>query len=472
MADELTPGQVRTRQFDVVRKGYERGQVEQFLAELGGHVERLQGELEASSMAGIAIGIDEQEALALELHSIGGDVAEILEAARSAAEGIRSRASQDADEWRTAAETTSAGMVVEATEQTQSMRASAWNEGSSLLSSASAEAQSIVAAAKEEALFVRAEAEREAIRLTGDAKRDREEIVRAARAEAEQIIDAARGESEGVLAAAGQQAELAQERARALEDRRSELLAELEATRASIGELESEIESRRLELEVPEEPEVVVDDPESGRTHHSTDSGSVKIVAPTRVAPMRPVDAEELVAEVTALRAGEAAAQAEADIAFTPLEPSTLAPPTPEPTAVELPFSDSTEESPLAVVTPEVEPSDDEPTEIEPVVVADIEVDEPAGHAQPEVLAEADPPEPVPDEDEDEDGTPVELIEQVTVPIDDSALPAATGSGEPGRDDLGSLFAQLRDTPTGNRLRTARAWCPPRLLLSRRQQRR
>ncbi len=454
MADELTPGQIRTRRFDVVRKGYERGQVEQFLSDLGSQIEILQDELAASTQAGIAIGIDEQEALALELHTIGGEVADILEAARSAAEGIRSRATKDADAWRTAAETESSGMVVDATEQTQSLRASAWNEGSSLLSSATAEAQSIVSAAKEEALFVRAEAEREAIRLTGDAKRDRDEMLRAARAEAEQIIDGARIESDGVLAAAGQQAELAQERARALEDRRSELLAELEATRASIGELETEIESRKLELEGPEEPEVVAEDLDPGRTHHTSDGGSVKIVAPTRVRPMRPVDAEELVAEVAAMRAVESPVadqvSVESDNADTVDEviadidaigaPDIAVDEAPLPTPSDAETSPEANAETSAAVSAEADIPDETVAAVEAQVEIDDEVEAVAAGG-----VEADQAEETPDDatasDEPEAAPPVPVEDAVPEP---PSTPAASGS-----DDLGSLFAQLRTPSTG-----------------------
>ena len=469
MADELTPGQVRARQFDVVRKGFERGQVERYLADLAGHIEQLQAELAELSTSDVALGIDEQEALARELHTIGGDVADILEAARAAAEGIRSRANADAETWRTTAEAESSSMVAEALEQTQSVRASAWNEGSSLLSSASAEADSIVAAAKEEALFVRAEAEREAIRLTGDAKRDREEIVRVARAEAEQIIEAARVDSEGVMAAANQQAELAEERARALEDRRTELLAELEATRASIGELENEIESRRLALEEPSEPEPVedeVDEPTDARSHHTPDGGSVKIVAPTRVAPLRPVDAEELVAEVTALRAGEVA-DLPADPPTSPPSPAhEVAQPvgadaTPDTAVVSDPFEAPPviEDADTAVAddddTREVvlgaEPDAPTPPSTEAAEPVDDEESTPAPTAEPEVLA---------DERESLDDATVDEPSPAVQPdrVDDEADHDAgsrnqddSGSSEPtaeqaGADDLGSLFAQLRDT--------------------------
>ena len=129
MADDLTPGQVRARHFDVARKGYERSQVDAFLASIAERLGDLETRLDASR-GELAVGIDDEQALARELHTIGEQVGEILEAARSAAEGMRSRASSDATAWRSDAEERSTAMLDEAGEQSQSMRAAAWNEGS------------------------------------------------------------------------------------------------------------------------------------------------------------------------------------------------------------------------------------------------------------------------------------------------------------------------------------------------------
>ncbi|RLE12116.1 MAG: hypothetical protein DRJ28_09615 [Actinobacteria bacterium] len=302
MADDVTPSEVRARGFVVARRGYDRIEVDRYLSSLADEIEHLRGKLEKRSAKELKVGLDDPEALALELGAIGGEVALILEAARTAADGMRSRAATDVDQWRTSAEHETRTTLSEATDQSQSMRAAAWNEGTSMISSSLAESDSLVDAAKEDALFIRAEAEREAIRLTGDAKRDREESIRTARMEAEQLLESARSESNGILAAASLQAEQAQERARALEDRRAELLSELEAARASIGQLEEEIESRKLELETPAtdlEPEP------QARSQHGSDSGSVRIVAPSKSLRLKPVDAEELVADVVALRSSK-----------------------------------------------------------------------------------------------------------------------------------------------------------------------
>ena len=326
MADDATPDQVRARRFDMVRRGYDRAQVEEFLDVVASELEDLRSRAMEAKASALAIGIDDPEALANELKNVGGEVGAVLEAARAAAEGLRTRAAKDADAWSRDAERTSSTMVEDATEQSQSMRAAAWNEGTSMLTSAEAEAQALLEGAQEESLFMRAEAERDALRLTSDSRRDKEELLRVARLEADGIIEEARTESDAVMIAANKQAEAAQERARALEDRRSELLSELEATRTSISQLEDEIDSRRQALETPEpmpEPE-----PEP-RSHHSLDSGSVKIVAPSKVVTLRPVDPDELVADVEAIRSANAPKALEPVPAEEPETVAVIAPPPP-----------------------------------------------------------------------------------------------------------------------------------------------
>ena len=352
MADDVTPSEVRARGFDVARRGYDRVEVDQYLSSLADEIEHLRGKLEKRSAKELQVGLDDPEALALELGTIGGEVASILEAARAAADGMRSRAATDVDQWRTVAEQETRTVISDAIEQSQSMRAAAWNEGSSMLSSSLGEAESLVDAAREDALFIRAEAEREAIRLTGDAKRDREESIRTARMEAEQLLEGARSESDGIMAAANIQAEQAHERARALEDRRAELLSELESARASIGHLEEEIESRRLELETP--ANVLEPEPEP-RSHRGVDSGSVRIVSPSKSLRLEPVDAEELVADVVALRSdkkAKAEPEPDPDAMPNPIETVAIISPLPQE------GTPSVEEVPS--VEPEVEPKQDD----------------------------------------------------------------------------------------------------------------
>lgn len=417
MVEDLTPDRVRDRRFDVSLRGYERDQVDSFLAGVADRIEELERSLAQLQSGGLAVGLEDRAALAAELSTIGDDVAEILETARSAAEGIRRRATVDAETWTAEARAESEAIRSEARDQSHAARASAWKEGTAMLASASAEVAAMLETAREEALFVRAEAEREALRLTGDARRDRDEMLRAARSEGEAIIEQARMDSEGVLAAANQQAEQAQERARALEQRRGELLAELEAARASISDVEQEIETKRQALEAPPEPEQEIE-----RSHHGDDGGSVRIVAPSAVVPLRPVDAEELVAEVTALRSAPAT---------PPVEPPDATVEAPgDTTAGDAP------EAPAPVVlaaAPEIEPSTEPPAD-----PTDVAAELPATTGPPAPVTPEPPAPPVEAEDEPS-------IDAASRPEEEVA-PGATGPAPVDVDEIGSLFARLRST--------------------------
>jgi DivIVA domain-containing protein len=303
MADEVTSGEIRTRRFDVIRKGYDRHQVDLFLAQVARQFDSLEKRIAEAAAGEASLGIDDPEAHARELATIGSEIEVILEAARVAAEAMRSRASSDAESWTTEAKAYNEESTSEADSQAHAARGAAWEEGSAMLTSAVEEAGMARSEAETDALRIRAEAEREAIRHTSDAKRASEEVIGAAENEAEAILASSRVESERVLRAANQSAELAQERARALEDRRAELLAELESTRTSIGDLESQIESKRQALE---EPEPVIVPGYEERTHHDTGGGTVRIVSGSKIVPLRPVDADSFVAEVAELhRKGE-----------------------------------------------------------------------------------------------------------------------------------------------------------------------
>lgn len=404
MVDEVTSGGVRSRQFDVVRKGYDRTQVESFLAAVSRHIEQLEASAAGVASSEISLGLDEPEALARELNAIGGEVAAILEAARATADSMRSRAAADVEEWRSTAEAETSHTLADATEQSHSLRTAAWNEGSSMLQSAFAEANRLLDRAKEEALFIRAEAEREAIRLTGDAKRDREEMIRTTRLEADQVLENARTESDGVLAAANQAAELAQERARALEERRSELLTELEAARSSIGQLETEIESKRHQLDEPVAPLGVSDEP---RTHHVLDGGSVRIVSPSKVIPLKPVDADSFVAEIEALRRGDVDSDLEEPPARQVETVAVIAP---------LPPGDA-EPAPVAAIHPE----------------SAVELGEPEQQTSHDTLVTTD------------DAPPPAREERQTTDEEQTSHDRHTTTEQPEADEIGSLFAQLRD---------------------------
>jgi DivIVA domain-containing protein len=412
MADEVTSGEIRTRQFDVVRKGYDRNQVELFLAQVARQFDTLESSIAEAADNEIALGIDDSEALARELATIGGEIDVILESARSAAEGMRVRATADAETRTSDAKTYVEESTSEADTQAHAARGSAWDEGSSMLEAATEEATSMVEEAETDALRIRAEAEREAIRYTADAKRASEEAIGAAESEAEGILSTSRAESERVLRAASQSAELAQERARALEDRRSELLVELESTRSSIGELETEFESKRQALE---EPEPVSAPEYEDRTHQDASGGTVKIISGSKVVPLTPVDADSFVAEVAEMHRSAAEEEPEEEI--------------PE-TRYQIP-----EEEEPAEEIPETRYQI--PEEEEPVLDASLpqlaggDVEERDRGGIEESVASSQPEEEIP---ETRDQIPEE--EQ---PSAEEVEPS------PVEDSIGSLFAQLRE---------------------------
>jgi outer membrane biosynthesis protein TonB len=180
-----------------------------------------------------------------------------------------------------------------------------------MLTEVAAQAEEMDARAHEEVLFVRAEAEREALRLTGDARRDAEEMLRSARADSEKITLDARNEAERTLAAARQSVHAAEEQVRTLEQRREELLTELDATRQLLAELEDHIEGRRSALTHattdPTETSVRILADDHGEEEMQPEDwldeeATVRLLPPPPPAATELVDADELAAEVESLR--------------------------------------------------------------------------------------------------------------------------------------------------------------------------
>lgn len=310
MADELSSSDIRARRFGSARRGFDRSEVTSFLDRVAGRVGALEGELADISVRVNQLGITDLPNLKEELEDFGVEIQAVIDAAMAAAEGMRARASADAE-----------AALADADEASRNLRGDAWSAGDELLRQAAAESARLVAEAREDALFIRAEAEQEAKRLVGDARRQGDDFVRASRDEGERIVVVAKAESEAILDGARQSAEKAQERARALENRRSELLSELEAAESAIRD----IESTRTEREKVAETGVRVIASGAGeRTHWPEDEGAVRIlpaVAPQPApepAPPEPVDAEAMAAEVEQMRSAVTMPQ--------PAEPVTVDP--------------------------------------------------------------------------------------------------------------------------------------------------
>jgi hypothetical protein len=220
--------------------------------------------------------------------------------------------------------------------------------------------------------------------------------------------------------------------------------------------LEEEIDSKRQELETPEPVAAPEPDP---RTHHSGDSSSVRIVAPSKSRKLKPVDAEELVADVVALRSSkhvepepEVIPESEPEI-VPPPEPvlveavAVAAPPpaevtddAPQPTDEGSKEDDSVttnEDSTPSDETPEPESSADEigtlfaslrgDTADQPVVSIESDAADVVIASQPETVAED---EGIPSDEREDDGpgssmdeaTDPEALDAELIPLQNAAL--------------------------------------------------
>jgi DivIVA domain-containing protein len=411
MPGDLTPSEIRGRSFASGRRGYDRTEVDAFLQQVADEFAALQTRMGGITERLAQLGITELPDARAEFDQVSADIAKLLDAARSAAQGLRERARRDAADVTTAA-----------TRDAEALRSDAWEAGTELLQQSAAAAERHVAAAKEDALFIRAEAEQDALRLVTDAKRQAEEMVRSARQDAERARVDAHAESTAILEEARRAAEKAQERTRALESRRSELLDELEQARSEIGRAGSERSSQRRPAG---EPAVrVITAPEHGSPHWPDDEGAVRIVPAVRSDSQEEVvDAEAMAAEVEQLRA--------AVLPQRPAEPVEEAP-TGEP--------DRRDEGPVSGEPP-VPERDEAPSSEETLP-------EPAA-TEPEPIAEPAEKEPGPAPEPEPQPVPVEA----TAPAE---VPAAVEPGLPGTkpdepapptSDLDSLFARLRQAP-------------------------
>jgi cell division septum initiation protein DivIVA len=288
--DELTPEQIAARGFRQAFRGADLTEVKEFLSLVAGQF----GELIAQRdrLAG-RLGEFAERDLRSEFVAVGEEISGVLEAARTAAEGMRERGATDSARWRTEAMAEAEIERRSAREDAEHLRTDAWHTGEELLRQAQLEAKRLVEAAERDSLSVLGEAEREAHRLAATGRREAEDVTRAARMEAERINAEATARHNEIIESARRQAETAQERARALEQRRLELMAELETLRSSLSRMEGELDERRTRLEVsatddaPDEPPQVA----AGRPGHDAETwepGETVRVIPRRRTPDAP----------------------------------------------------------------------------------------------------------------------------------------------------------------------------------------
>lgn len=332
MTTPPSPDEIRRATFRVGFRGFDTAEVAGFLERLAAVVEDLAEQRDRlASRLGEFAGRD----LKAEFESVGREVASVLEAARVAADTMRERSSADAARWRSEARAEADALVKDARADAEAMRTDAWATGTQLLEQVKAEVDRLSVAAQRDSLAVLGEAEREAHRLTSAGRREAEELVRNSRMEAEKLSAQAKADHDEIINSAHRQAESAQERTRALEQRRDELMTELESVRSALSSFETELEDRRQGLglfEAPELPrQVVIADERGGEPHVETweEGHTVRVIRPAPPESTEPdvaddeipadggdeldTDADELAAEVSRLREGDSADEDAAD---------------------------------------------------------------------------------------------------------------------------------------------------------------
>ncbi|MEX0698485.1 MAG: DivIVA domain-containing protein [Acidimicrobiia bacterium] len=357
MDQELTPGAIAARRFQKSLRGFDPDEVTGFLQNLASQFEALVAQRDR--LAG-RLGEFAERDIGAEFANLGHEVTNILEAARVAAEGMRERAATDAARWRTEAlaEVEIEGRAARA--DAEHLRTDAWTMSEDLLKQAQAEARRIVEAAERDSLTVLGEAEREAHRLTAGARREAEDLMRITRMEAEKLNAEAKSHHDEIIEQARRQAESAQERARALEQRRQELIGELETLRSTLSRMEGELDERRSRLGLSATDEAIEDEKASLRVVRPPDApegdstwepGETVRVIPTRRKLLEhpPIkDPEVVVEEVKRLRQGVAVEKV--------VEPQTTPPPLVEPESEEPEEPEETPISEEVEVVPEPPP--------------------------------------------------------------------------------------------------------------------
>ena len=390
----ITPDDIAQQDFRRTFRGFDPEEVRAFVRVVADGVSGLVAELDRLEQQIAAGG----SGLQAEFEQVGREVSSVLEQARQAAESMRERAAAEAARWRSEAMADSESQLRQARTDAEQLRSDAWATAEELLAQSQREASHLVDEARSEALRIIGEAERESHKLTAAARRQSEEAVRLARMEAERLTIDAQARHDEMIEAAARQSETAQERTRALEQRRDELKKELETVRQALASMESAMDERREQLgltvsgpaparreerapEIPGEhwvpgETVRVVRPEPSAAGTETPGSKVQRISETP--EIKLISAEELMGLRGKPKAGPGAAPVET-------------PPAPPEQPEEPPVAESTEDH------PEPEPPEDrteaeEPTE-EPAPAPVGEPDQPSGVEEPDEAVTGPQPE-------------------------------------------------------------------------------
>lgn len=242
MGSDLTSEQIRRAQFRTSLRGADASEVQAYLERVATLVEELEVQSERLETR---LGEYADRDLETEFDTLGREVTAVLQTAREAADSMRERASLDAARWRSESMAEAEQVRKDARNDAEALRGDAWTAGTELLNQTTAEVKRASEEAEREVLTIMGEAEREAHRLTSTARREAEDLTRTATMTAEKTTSEANKQHDDLIEQSHRQAEAAQKRTRALEERRVELLEELEKVRSTLGRLEGNLDERR-----------------------------------------------------------------------------------------------------------------------------------------------------------------------------------------------------------------------------------
>lgn len=232
MSERIPPERSEELSFSRAFFGYDPIEVRAYIAELKGRPEQPGAPAEQLSEE---VGPANDYDLAAAIDAAVSHIAEVLEAARAAAQKIRDQAGRDAEDSKRAAVEQTRRLLASAEAEAYALRKDAWEMSAELLESADAEHASLRSDAERKALETISSAERNAHRKLAAARRDSENAMQTAAAEADQMFEAARIKGQEIIRSAEELAAAANERTDTLEQRQKELTEE-------IGQLESRLE--------------------------------------------------------------------------------------------------------------------------------------------------------------------------------------------------------------------------------------
>ncbi len=345
--------------FSRALRGYDPAEVRAYLADLAERVEALQRQ-HATALASLAEYGERDRSE--QIDELTADINRILHAAQSAAEKLTARTEAETVELCLSAERQANETVATAEADAYALRKDAWEMAAKLLDDVVSHVADVRKQADAEALEIIGEAERTAHRRLAAARRDAENQLRVARLEGERIRVDAQGERDELLENARLASEAAQERTRALEKRRDELLADIERLQLEgVRDAPGDVASTTVRVVRNHEPGVetaaeessdavrIIGPPASARWADGTEN--VRLVQPPSKDDVEFLDGDSIADEVRRLRdAGEAESTAEDGAAAPPV------PTGPQPDAVPPPVDQQADED-SPEETPAVEPA-------------------------------------------------------------------------------------------------------------------